>query len=355
MQKFFATLCILILLMNAGCNASRQKDVSRWSKEKAKRWYQKQPWLVGCNFIPSTAVNQLEMWQWETFDAETIDRELGWARSLGFNTVRVYLHDLAWQVDPEGFKKRMIRFLEIADKHGIRPVFVIFDDCWNDNPKPGRQLEPIAGVHNSGWVQSPGTRFVKDPNSWPRLENYVKDIIGSFRKDRRILMWDLYNEPGNSGLGSKSLPLLKAAFKWARQERPVQPLTAGIWNTELKELNALQISASDIITFHHYWDVGSLTQQIKDLKVEGRPIICTEYMARTRRSRFETHLPIFKKENVGCYNWGLVSGRTQTIYPWGSAKGSPEPDVWFHDILRKDGTAFDPEEVKLIRKIVLGN
>ena len=60
-------------------------------------------------------------------------------------------------------------------------------------------------------------------------------------------------------------------------------------------------------------------------------------------SNFATHLPFLKKENVGAYNWGLVSGKTQTIYPWDSwtKPYDAEPKIWFHDIFRKDGSPFD--------------
>jgi len=163
-----------------------------WTIDKAKQWYANQPWLVGCNFIPSTAINQLEMWQADTFDPETIDRELGWAADIGFNVVRTYLHDLVWEADPEGFNNRIDRFLAIANRYGIRPMLVIFDDCWNPNPQPGKQPVPKPGVHNSGWMRSPGKKIVKDPSQWDRLESYVTDILTRFRDDDRILMWDLF-------------------------------------------------------------------------------------------------------------------------------------------------------------------
>ena len=321
----------------------------RWSKEKANQWYAKQLWLVGCNFIPSTAINQLEMWQADTFDPATIDKELKWASETGLNTVRVYLHDLAWEADAAGFKKRINQFLEIAGKYNIKPLFVLFDDCWNANPKIGKQPEPKPGIHNSGWVQSPGKDVVNNPESWKRLELYVKDIIGTFAKDNRILIWDLYNEPGNGQQGSKSLPLLKKTFQWARELNPIQPLSAGIW-FDNNELNDFQKSISDVITFHNYDNAQSLSEQIERLKKHGRPVICTEWLRRGH-SDVATHLPIFKKEHVGCYNWGLVSGRTQTIYPWESKKDAPEPKLWFHDLFKKDGAPFNPEETALFKKL----
>jgi hypothetical protein len=326
------------------------KVLERWSAEAANGWGAKQPWLVGCNFIPSTAINQLEMWQADTFDPKTIDRELGWAESLGFNCARVYLHDLAWEADAAGFKKRIDDYLKIAHKHGIHTIFCIFDACWQPDPKVGKQPAPEPGIHNSGWVQSPAHKIVTEPKEWGRLERYVKDIVSHFGQDKRILMWDVYNEPGNSGFGEKCLPLLKETFRWAREAKAAQPLTSGIWYDN-KKLNAYQLETSDVITFHNYNDAANLKKQIEDLKKLGRPVICTEWMARTRGSKFETHLAIFKEAKVGCLSWGLVSGKTNTIYPWNSPKGGPEPMPWFHDIFRPDGTPFDAKEVAVIKKL----
>jgi len=320
---------------------------SRWDRERINNWYDQRPWLIGCNFVPSNAVNQLEMWQAETYDPECIDRELGWARNIGMNSVRVFLHDLVWENDPEGLIDRMRHFLKIADKFGILTMFVFLDDCWNSNPRPGKQPPAIPGVHNSRWLQSPGVSKVSDVSSWPRLERYIQSVLEEFTADARILAWDLYNEPGNSDMGDKSLPLLRTVFDWARQVNPSQPLTAGLWS-DLPGLNSFQLNASDILTFHHYRTVTHMKNIIREYQHHGRAILCTEYLARAQGSRFETHLPIFAHEKIGCFNWGLVAGKTQTYYPWGSQQGSPEPEVWFSDVLRKDGTPFDVEEVTFI-------
>ena len=351
MRRSLQPLCVFVLVFFPAASWAQQ---ARWTEEQANSWYKKQPWLVGCNFIPSTAINQLEMWQPDTFDPKTIDRELGWAADLGMNTVRTFLHDLAWEQDPKGFKERVGKFLDIAAKHKIRPLLVIFDDCWNQSPKPGKQPSPIPGVHNSGWVQSPSSAVVENPRKWDRLEKYVKDVVGAFAKDERVLAWDLYNEPGNGGLDAKSLPLVKAVFQWARAAGPAQPLSVGVWYGN-KTLNDYQLAESDVITFHNYNNADNLRTEIKNLKKLGRPVICTEYMARKQNSLFASCLPVFKEERVGAYKWGLVSGKTQTIYPWGSPKGAPEPMPWFHDIFRADGAAYDPKEMAVIKKLTKGS
>lgn len=343
-------LQLFSLLILLSVSARSQKI---WTANQAKEWYNKQPWLIGCNFIPSTAINELEMWQADTWDPKTIERELGWAENISFNVVRVYLHNLVWEADVDGFKKRINEFLTIADRHKIKVVFVLFDDCWNKDPKLGKQPEPKPGVHNSGWVQAPGQTRVNDPTSWGPLENYTKDLLTTYTNDKRMLMWDLYNEPGNSDMFDKSLPFLKKVFEWAWSIRPSQPLTCATWNHDekFKNLNEFQLVSSDVITFHNYSDPKNLEDEIQQLQKLGRPFICSEYMARTNNSRFETNLPVFKKYKVGAINWGLVSGKTNTVFPWGSKEGTPEPTTWFHDIFRQDGTAFSDDEIKFIKSI----
>jgi len=323
-----------------------------WSKEKAWVWYKKHPWINGSNFIPSTAVNQLEMWQEESFDPETLDKELSYAEGLGMNTMRVFLHSLVWKEDSNGYKIRIRVFLKMAQNHGITPILVFFDDCWNKEPKIGEQPQPKPGIHNSGWMQDPGQPASENPANYPFLEKYVKSILRSFGHDPKVLLWDLYNEPGNSGKGEKSLPLLKKIFEWAREIAPEQPLSAGIWDQRLERLTKFQIENSDIITYHNYSNPEEHLNEIKHLKTFGRPLICTEYMARKMNSRFENIMPMLKREEVGAINWGFVSGKTNTIYAWDTPiPDGSEPKEWFHDILRKDGAPYKVSETDTIRKL----
>lgn len=346
----------------------------RWSQEKIGAWYDKQPWLVGCNFIPSTAINQLEMWQAQSFDPATIDRELGWASDIGFNIIRVFLHDMLWQQGGHGFLKRIDRFLSIADKHDIKVMFVIFDSCWNPFPKLGGQPEPRPHVHNSAWVQSPHIDVLRDTTKHGQFEDYVKGIISRYRNDNRVLVWDIYNEPGNTNgisygahepanKSELALALLKKAFVWAREINPAQPITAGVWagdwqkGGKLSPLNRFMLDNSDLITFHSYSNPDHVKRLVSLLEHYSRPMICTEYMSRGTNCTFQNILPIFKQHRVGAVNWGLVAGRTQTQYPWESwtKKYSAEPELWFHDIFRPDGTPFDKKEVKFIRQLTKVN
>ena len=311
---------------------------ARWPAEKAWQWYNAQPWLVGCNFLPSTAVNDVEMWQKETFDAATIDRELGWAEQLGFNTVRVFLNFVVWREDAAGLKERFAEFLKIADRHGISVMPILLDDCnfAGRVAAVGKQPDPVPGVHNSQWVSSPPLAMVTDRAAWPALEQYVKDMVEAFGQDRRIVVWDLYNEPGN-GMGEKSRPLMEAAFAWAREARPSQPLTTGAWVDFNSPFSRRMMELSDVVSFHGYDSPAEIEAKLKICAAHGRPVLCTEWLVRRGGNSFERLLPLFRDRKIGCWNWGLVAGRTQTYFPWGSPQGAPEPHQWQHDILRADG------------------
>jgi hypothetical protein len=357
MKKGNFLILILAVFIAGSVNAQKSKKEVRtpgtvWSAEKANAWYANHKWLNGANYYPATAINQLEMWQAETFDTATIVKELSWAQQIGFNTMRVFLHSLAYKQDPAGFKNRMDVFLTIASRYKITPMLVFFDDCWNKVPAIGKQPEPKTGIHNSGWLQDPGDPAYKDSTLYPQLEVYVKDVLTRFAHDKRVLLWDLYNEPGNSGKLDASLPLLKKVFEWARQVNPDQPISAGLWNWDFEALNAFQVQNSDIITYHNYDEVAAHLRVVQLLKSFGKPLICTEYMARPRNSRFATVLPMLKKENVAAINWGFVAGKSNTKYAWDTplVDGS-EPIEWFHDIFTPDGKPYRADEVNLIKKL----
>ncbi len=345
-----------------------QKD--RWPVAKAQKWLERRGWLVGCNYIPASAINQLEMWQADTFDPKAIDRELGYAESLGFNSVRVFLHHMLWEQDEKGFLQRMERFLEIAAKHKVGTMFVLFDSVWDPNPKLGKQPAPRPGLHNSGWVQSPGAAVLKDASKHAALKAYVAGVVGHFRDDSRIHAWDVWNEPENgngSSYGKQEVkdkekivrPLLIQVYAWAREARPSQPLTSGLWiglwgdAGKLSPMEKVQIELSDVISFHNYGNFDQLQQAVRNLKRYDRPLLCTEYMARPAGSTFEPHLGWLKEQKVAAYNWGFVDGKSQTIYPWDSwqKRYAAEPKEWFHDIFRKDGTPYRQSEVDYIRRV----
>jgi hypothetical protein len=366
--KTLRLLAVYVLLSYAALAAPAQK----WTEQKANEWYRAQGFLVGSNYNPATAINELEMWQADTFDPERIDLELGWAERIGMNTMRVYLHDLPYAQDAEGFLRRLDQFLAICARHNIRPMLVLFDSCWDPLPAAGKQRPPRPGVHNSGWVQSPGAVALQDPAHYPRLEAYVRGVVGRFAADRRVLAWDIWNEPDNMNdpaylsLEPKNkvelvLALLPQAFAWAREAGATQPLTSAPWKggdwsnpRELTAMELTQLHLSDVISFHNYDSPDKFEARVKQLQKYNRPILCTEYMARGNGSTFAGVLPVAKRYNVAAINWGLVQGKSQTHLPWDSWRRpyiDREPDVWFHEVFRTDGTPYRVEETDLIKRL----
>ena len=382
-------ILLVVLIATAMACAENKKDkktaetkstpATRWTQERAWEWYGEQPWLVGANFNPSTAINQLEFWQEDTFDPETIDKELRWSSDLGMNLHRVYLHNLLWEQDSIGFLNRLDHYLTLADKYQIKTMFVLLDDVWHPVPKLGKQPDPVPHVHNSGWVQAPGAEILGDTTRHEALKGYIKGVVQKFATDDRVLIWDVYNEPDNVAQqpGRKqlevpdkhkySLALLRKVMQWVREVNPQQPLTTGIWRgnidhwgtlDSLPEVDQFMIENSDVVSFHAYdGNMDDVKKKIELLKNYKRPLLCTEYLARGGGNTFEKVLPIFKENGIAAINWGFVSGKSNTIYPWISwdSTFTAEPKIWHHDILRQDGTPFSESESEFIKDITEKN
>jgi hypothetical protein len=352
--------------------------MDRWTEADANAWWTARPWLCGFNFLPSTAVNFIEMWHRDSFDAATIERELGWASDLGFNAFRINLHYLVWKHDRDGLLDRLDRVMGMAAAVGIDTVPVLFDDCGFGGMEPeyGPQPDPVPGVHNSRAVASPGRALLHAGTETDGLARYVADIVGRFRSDPRIAFWDLYNEPGNRMIfgrtgadmylpdfSDQSLVLMRASFDVAREEQPCQPLTVGAWSTPVAgalgaayetEIDRTALELSDIVTFHAYLSTEKVAGIITALERHRRPMICTEWMARPVGSRITDQLELFRTRGVGCVQWGLVQGRTQTWLPWpeelvAAHGGDADRSVWFHDILYPSGAPYDMSEAAMLR------
>ena len=376
MQPKLLVRSVLLVWMVAWTAVSPTSARDRWSAEQAQSWGQETPWLVGANYTPASAINQLEMWQADTFDSEQIDKELAWAQSLGFNSMRVFLHHLLWEQDSNGLLKRMEQFLDIAERHKIGVMFVLFDSVWDPHPKLGKQRAPQKGLHNSGWVQSPGAADLRNTDRHALLKDYVTGVVGRFKDDTRVQVWDIWNEPDNLNANSYGknklrqepddkhalvLALLPQSFAWARSAEPSQPVTSGLWlgghkadPAQLIPIERVQLEESDVISFHSYGKLPDVKAWVENLRRHNRPLVCTEYMARPQGSTFDPILGYFQEQKIGAYNWGFVAGKTNTIYAWSTwqtPEEADEPQVWFHDIFRRDGSPFDPREVQYIRRI----
>jgi hypothetical protein len=338
---------------------------ARWDAGRAARWADETGWLVGCNFTPSTASNQLELWQPATFDPDTIDRELGWAADIGMNSIRLFLHDLMWVLEGEEFLDRVDRVLGIAAGHGISVMPVLFDGIWDPEPRPGPQRAPRRGIHNSTWVQGPGAAVVADRSRWASLRPYVEHLLGRFGSDERVIAWDLFNEPDSPNPSylwrdptrkrERIADLLELVWDWAEGIDPSQPLTVGVYLVpssphpeRASRVARIALERSDVVSFHCYGAEPVLQRAIDGLAKLGRPLVCTEWMGRPTSP--PELIDVFRRTGVGCYTWGLVDGRSQTKYPWISwVRRSTERTPWFHELLHPDGTPYDQAEIAAFR------
>ena len=332
----------------------------RWSEEKANEWYASQPWPVGCVYMPSYGGTPVEIWGKEYFKPEVVDSELALAEDLGFNAIRLFLCDVVWQEDPKGFMNRLEETVRLADKHGMRILMTFFTNGGTiKNPYTGPQPQPVPGVHNSVWMSSPGKDVVNNPEKWPIIERYLKQVMKRYRNDPRILAWCLYNEPEHSD-GFDTIHFIKAVYRWAREVNPSQPITSPMCalpdaRSYNKPISDFICANSDIISFHCYDDINR-TRQFVDYALQfGRPVLCSEWMARTRGSDYPSILPLFKEKKIGSFSYGLVNGKQQCQYPWNTVvDGKPvpfteEPELWFHDLFRPDHTPYDEEEIRFIK------
>ena len=362
---------VSVFLVFSGAIAFAQ--TRQWTANTAADWYSHQPWMIGANYIQSNTVNQIEMWQADSFDGDRIDMELGWAESLGINTLRVGLHEIVWEKDSSGMQNRMRKLLGIADKHKMKVIFVLFDSLGDPYPEPGRQRQPKPGVRNSLWVQSPGAKGLTDAKQIENALGYAEDVVAAFSIDKRILAWDVWNEPENTNSTSyanSELPnkveivrnLLPTLFKYVRAGVPTQPVTSGLWKdgdwssmATLSPIEKIQIEQSDFISFQNYDGPEDFEKRVKWLKAFGRPVLCTGFLARNQGSSIEAILPIALKYDVGALVGDLVQGKTQRFLPldsWMTPYVNREPSVWSQDLFRTTGPLYRQQDADIIKQMI---
>jgi hypothetical protein len=362
----------LVLIFSLFSAAVAIAQTRQMTPSAASDWYARQPWIIGANYIQSNTVNQIEMWQSETFDGDRIDMELGWAEGLGINTLRVSLHELLWEKDSGGMTNRMRKLLTIADKHKMRVIFVLFDSSGDPYPELGHQRQPRPGVRNSLWVQSPGAKGLIDPKQIENALNYAEEVVAAFNIDKRVLAWDVWNEPDNTNAATypnSELPnkvevvrnLLPKVFQYARAGSPEQPVTSGLWKGDwstaatLSPIEKTQIELSDFISFQNYDGPEEFEKRVKWLKAFGRPVVCTGFLARNQGSSVEAILPIALKFDVGALVGDLVQGKTQRWLPpdsWKTPYLDREPSVWAQDLFRTTGPLYRKEDADVIKQMI---
>lgn len=348
-----------------------------WSREKIWEWYNSKPWIRGCNFMSSDCANRIDQWQEYNFEErfETTKRELALAAETGFNSIRIIPEFFVWKQEHDGFMERFERYISEAAKNGISCMIVLGNDCMP--PKEEALARMHLGEQHVDWgyhggrkisqhgsFEGAGYSIIDEPEYAEEFYKYVKEIVTKYKNDKRIIIWDVFNEPGNSKREKISMPVLKKMFEIIRNINPIQPLTVGVWRnydyTVISEIEKFGLENSDIISYHNY---GTYEQNIiilNWLKKFGRPIINTEWLNRCGGNSIEAHFPLFFLNKIGCYNWGFVAGKYQTYEPhnkiWDNYKKNPADferfdfTKWFHDLYRPSLNPYNPQEIELIKK-----
>ena len=350
----------------------------KWSKEKANEWYKSLPWLRGSNFIGSDCANRFDMWQ--SYDSEkhleTADRELALAKDIGFNTIRIWLIFEAWLGEPEFFMDILEKYIALADKHGqyVMPVLTSEEDLPRGEfsdfvPKKIGKQDYALGYHQGRFPLSEEEKqkkeyhYAQSPILRDKFWEMIKNVVTKYAHDKRIVCWNVYNEPGIT-LGQDSIPILETMFETVRACDPEQPVTADVWRSPLndklrspEEERALELS--DIISFHSYSKLPKFCNTVDQLRMYGRPMICTEWLHRINHNNVYDIYPLMYMLGIGNLCWGFVVGKTQTNEPWDvmwEQYYDPECQVdydftkWQHDLFRPNLRPYDPHEIEIIKQ-----
>jgi hypothetical protein len=305
-------------------------------------------WMRGANYVPSYARNDVQLWL--EYDPAVIDRELGYAERLKLNTVRVFLNVAVFEKQPEKLLADFENFLSLCDKHQIKMMPVLFDSCFDP------QEVDVNNYKGKNWIPSPGFPRLGDKD-WPEMEKFIRAVVGKYRDDKRIVLWDVMNEPESTGKWrdaegkAKIVDFVRRALKRVKEEKPVQPLGIG-WAFSGNITLAAELS--DVLILHNYLPIGGLAADIRQIKEMGKsmnkPVILNEFVGRPQQ-RIEEALPVVAKEKMGWCFWELMIGSTQFsqgrmpyqghIYPDGKCFSATEVAA----ILNPEGIKGAVEEI----------
>lgn len=349
----------------------------QWSKERAWAWYTARPWIRGCNFMSSDCANRIDQWQAYGFEERfaTAKRELALCAETGFNSIRIIPEFFVWEQEHDGFMERFERYVQAAHENGISCMVVLGNDCMPPKEEFDKRMHLGEqhvdwGFHGGRRVSQHGTfggagySVLDTQEGADRFCDFARELVETYKNDERILMWDVFNEPGNSNRKSMSLPVLKRLFEIIRAIDPIQPLTVGVWSEtrhpeKLPEIERFGLEHSDIVSFHCYSAYADNVEILHRLKAFGRPIVNTEWLARCIGNTVEEIFPLFFAMGVGCYNWGFVAGKYQTFEPWEGmwdnyakdpAHNGWDFEKWFHDLYRPSLHPYNPNEIALIKR-----
>ena len=326
----------MILLFSSGPQAAEPHRTSRW---------------VGANYTPAGCVNAVQLWH--EFPAEVIQRELAAAKEhFGITSLRVYLHNIPFDAEKDRFLQRIEEFLALCDRHGIKPGFVFFDDCWNHEGITLRSRPPVKGRHNGRWAACPQD-VQRTEEKLPELKRYIQDVVRAHRRDGRVLWWEIYNEPRMKS--DYSARLRKLGYRWAKEVGPIQPVIC-CWDDSPE---------TDVVDAHNYGNNFSAWDRQADLNPR-KGTVFTEAGARWFAPRRSNGEPIEvidwlqRRKAAGKYVpgvylcWELMVGNSNCRWYWGTKDGTPEPTIPWCGLMWPDCTPVSLAEAEAVRHYTTG-
>ena len=213
---------------------------NKWSKERIWNWYNSRPWIRGCNYMSADCANRIDQWQEYGFEErfKTTEEEFKLLKETGFNSIRIIIEFLVWKEEHDSFLKRFDRYLDLCEKYGITCMVVLANDCMR--PK-GLEINTLGeqkydlGYHGGrklsqhGNLGGMGHHYLDEEENRPLYLKMIEEMVTRYKDDERIIIWNVYNEVGNSKRTEVTLPNLKEIFEIIRKINPSQPLTAETW------------------------------------------------------------------------------------------------------------------------------
>ena len=354
-----------------------------WTKEKAWAWQDAQPWYRGCNYMPVSAANRVD--QWQSYGSEErfaeVEREFALAKEIGFNAMRLIIEwqgFAVWLQEPDAFRANFERYLALMEKYGLKAFVVLGNDCSRPKfmwtmPKLGEQ-EYDVGYHGGrrktqhGGFSEPGYLIVDEPEYREKFFAFCRELVTKYAHDGRVVMWELWNEPGAGNRGMMSAQILKDLFALCWEIDPDQPLSANLWSRSTglvlqgkdpHPVEKLAMDLSDVITYHGYVDIERQVRLCDELaKRWGRPLYNTEWLLRIEGCDFPDNYAFMARRKIGALNWGFVNGKYQTHEPYEPCwrtkfeyGGRGDPTKWMHDLFRISHHPYDPYEIAVARNV----
>ena len=165
----------------------------------------------GAIYIPARAYNTYQ--QWRDYNQKETDRDFSYAKSIGLNSLRIWLSYEYWLENPQRHLESLDHMLDAADKKGLKILLALFDSCGVENTKKASEdRNPKTAVA----VKSLSLVISRDRDRWNEPDRFVNVVMERFASDKRKLAFEIINE---SGFGDNRIAMSRYLFKAAKAKQ----------------------------------------------------------------------------------------------------------------------------------------